>query len=58
MELVSGQIKKPRTIGDTVMTMSGVKELLIGAGVLPKIEKKSKSEDAEAEAEAEEGAAE
>lgn len=58
VELVSGQIKKPRTIGDTVMTMSGVKELLIGAGVLPKIEKKSKSEDAEAEAEAEEGAAE
>lgn len=56
VELVSGQIKKPRAIGDTVMTMSGVKELLIGAGVLPKIEKKSKSEDAEAEAE--EGAAE
>lgn len=56
VELVSGQIKKPRTIGDTVMTMSGVKELLIGAGVLPKIEKKSKSEDAEADAE--EGAAE
>ena len=56
VELVSGQIKKPRTIGDTVMTMSGVKELLIGAGVLPKIEKKSKSEDAEAEVE--EGVAE
>lgn len=50
VELVSGQIKKPRTIGDTVMTMAGVKELLINAGVLPKVEKKSKTEDAEAEA--------
>lgn len=46
VELVSGQIKKPRTIGDTVMTMAGVKELLITAGVLPKVEKKAKTEDA------------
>lgn len=47
VDLVSGQIKKPRNIGDTVMTMSGVKDMLIAAGVLPKVEKKSKA-DAEA----------
>ena len=46
VDLVSGQIKKPRTIGDTVMTMSGVKEMLVTNGVLPKVEKKAK--DAEA----------
>ena len=45
VDLVSGQIKKPRTIGDTVMTMSGVKDLLVAADVLPKVEKKSKKED-------------
>lgn len=66
VELVSGQIKKPRTIGDTVMTMAGVKEMLIAAEVLPKVEKKAKAEGAteeataegEGEAPAEEGAAE
>lgn len=42
VELVSGQLKKPRNIGDTVMTMTGVKELLIESGVLPKIEPKAK----------------
>jgi hypothetical protein len=50
VDLVSGQIKKPRTIGDTVMTMSGVKEMLVTNGVLPKVEKKAKDADAEAEA--------
>lgn len=45
VELVSGQIKKPCTIGDTVMTMSGVKDMLVEAGVLPKIEKKAKEDD-------------
>ena len=45
VDLVSGQIKKPRTIGDTVMTMSGVKDLLVAADVLPKVEKKSKKGD-------------
>lgn len=47
VELVSGQIKKPRAIGDVVMTMSGVKEFLVANDALPKIEKKSKSEDGE-----------
>lgn len=47
VDLVSGQIKKPRNIGDTVMTMSGVKEMLVAAGVLPVIEKKSKEKAAE-----------
>lgn len=46
VDLVSGQIKKPRTIGDTVMTMSGVKEMLVTNGVLPKVEKKAKDTDA------------
>ena len=62
VELVSGQIKKPRAMGDVVMTMSGVKDFLISKGALPKIEsKKSKSEDADADATAdatEPGAAE
>lgn len=58
VELVSGQLKKPRAIGDTVMTMTGIKEMLISAGVLPKIEKKSaeKSEDAETPADTTEDA--
>lgn len=47
VDLVSGQIKKPRTIGDTVMTMSGVKEMLVANGILPKAEKKAKDTDAE-----------
>lgn len=46
VDLVSGQIKKPRTIGDTVMTMSGVKEMLVINGVLPKVEKKAKDTEA------------
>lgn len=45
VDLVSGQIKKPRTIGDTVMTMSGVKEMLVANGILPKVEKKAKDSD-------------
>lgn len=57
VELVSGQIKKPRAIGDTVMTMSGIKEMLVNAGVLPKIEKKS-NEDADSDEPATEGEAE
>ena len=48
VDLVSGQIKKPRTIGDTVMTMSGMKEMLVTNGVLPKVEKKAKDTEAEA----------
>lgn len=51
VDLVSGQIKKPRNIGDTAMTMSAVKDMLVEAGVLPKVEKKSKEASAEAEGE-------
>lgn len=52
VDLVSGQIKKPRNIGDTAMTMSAVKDMLVEAGVLPKVEKKSKDAGAGAEGEA------
>lgn len=52
VDLVSSQIKKPRNIGDTAMTMSAVKDMLVEAGVLPKVEKKSKEASAEAESEA------
>ena len=48
VELISGQLKKPRTIGDSVLTMTGIKNMLIEGGVLPKPEpKKTKSKDAE-----------
>lgn len=50
VDLVSGQIKKPRTIGDIVMTMSGVKEMLVTNGVLPKVEKKAKDAEGTSEA--------
>lgn len=53
VDLVSGQIKKPRNIGDTTLTMSSVKDMLVEAGVLPKIEKKSKDEKSEGEADSE-----
>lgn len=54
VDVVSGQIKKPRHIGDTVLTMSGVKTMLVDGGVLPK---KPESESP-AEDKAEEQAAE
>ena len=56
VELVSGQLKKPRTMGDVVMTMTGVKNFLVEQGVLPKVEPKTKAteETADAEAPAEE----
>ena len=49
VDLVSGQLKKPRNLGnDVVMTMTGVKNFLVEQGVLPKVEPKAKkSEDAE-----------
>jgi hypothetical protein len=38
--VVSGQLKKPRELADTVaITMTGIKTLLIEKGLLPKIEK-------------------
>ena len=42
VELVSGQLKKPRNMGDVVMTMTGIKNFLVEQGVLPKVEPKSK----------------
>lgn len=49
VELVSGQIKKPREIEGAVLTMSGIKELLIANGALPKVEKKAKADDSDAD---------
>lgn len=53
VDLVSGQIKKPRNIGDTTLTMSSVKDMMVEAGVLPKIEKKPKEDEAPNDGEAE-----
>lgn len=58
VQLVSGQLKKPRELKDTAMTMTGVKGFLVDNGLLPKIEKAKKSEDAEAEVAAAETPAE
>lgn len=52
IELVSGQLKKPRNIADCPLTMSAVKGLLIENGLLPKIEKLKKEEKDSEEAEA------
>ena len=49
VELVSGQLKKPRTMGDVVMTMTGIKNFLVENGVLPKVEPKAKKSEAEVE---------
>lgn len=48
VDLVSGQLKKPRNIGDVVMTMTGVKGMLIENGLLPKIEPAKKEEPTDA----------
>jgi hypothetical protein len=50
VDLVSGQLKKPRNMGDVVITMTGIKNFLVEQGVLPKVEPKTKksAEDAEA----------
>lgn len=46
VELVSGQIKKPRSFDDDVaLTMAGMKQFLIDGGAIPKIEKPKKDED-------------
>ena len=50
VQLVSGQLKKPRELKDVALTMTAIKTFLVEAGLLPKIEKKSKEESAEAEA--------
>ena len=55
VEVVSGQLKKPRMLADgVVMTQTGIMKMLVEAGILPKVEpkprpKKSETEDAEAE---------
>lgn len=43
VELVSGQLKKPRNMGEVVMTMTGIKNFLVEQGVLPKVEPKAKA---------------
>lgn len=48
VDLVSGQLKKPRNMGDVVMTMTGIKNFLVEQGVLPKVEPKSKKKDEDA----------
>ena len=53
VELVSGQLKKPRNMGDVVMTMTGIKNFLVEQGVLPKVEPKAKKSEAEEVAEGE-----
>lgn len=55
VELVSGQLKKPRNMGEVVMTMTGIKNFLVEQGVLPKVEPKSKKKDAEEVSEVVEG---
>ena len=47
VDLVSGQLKKPRNMGDVVMTMTGVKNFLVEQGVLPKVEPKAKKSNEE-----------
>lgn len=49
VNLVSGQLKKPRNMGEVVLTMTGVKNFLVEQGVLPKVEPKAKKADAEEE---------
>lgn len=48
VDLVSGQLKKPRNMGDVVMTMTGIKNFLVEQGVLPKVEPKAKKSAEEA----------
>lgn len=47
VQLVSGQLRKPRELKDTALTMTAIKGYLIDNGLLPKIEKpaKAKAED-------------
>jgi hypothetical protein len=58
VELVSGQLKKPRNMGDVVMTMTGIKNFLVEQGVLPKVEPKAKKSEEVAEDSVEEASTE
>lgn len=51
VQLVSGQLKKPRELKDVALTMTSIKGYLVEAGLLPKIEK-AKKEDVEETSEA------
>lgn len=53
VQLVSGQLKKPRELNGVALTMTGIKTYLVENELLPKIEKAKKSEDADVEADAE-----
>lgn len=50
VQLVSGQLKKPRELKDVALTMTAIKTFLVEAGLLPKIEK-AKKETSEVESE-------
>lgn len=48
VEVVSGQLRKPRELADGVaLTQTGIKEYLIENGLLPKVEKPAKEDTAE-----------
>lgn len=51
VQLVSGQLKKPRELKDTALTMTAIKAYLVDNGLLPKIEKAKKDSEAEDTAE-------
>lgn len=46
VQLVSGQLKKPRELKDVALTMTAIKSYLVDNGLLPKIEKAKKDETA------------
>lgn len=46
---VSGQMKKPTALEECVLTQTGIKELLIEKGLLPKVEKPAKTEKSDAD---------
>lgn len=47
VQVVSGQLKKPRELADTVLTQTGIKTFLTEQGVLPEIPKKEKAESSD-----------
>lgn len=49
IQLVSGQLKKPRELADAVLTQTGIKNFLTEQGVLPEIPKKEKADNADAD---------
>lgn len=47
IDLVSGQLKKPREFGGGVLSTTGIKAFMIENGMIPKIEKEKKEENPE-----------